>query len=102
MEESNEIANEHGFWDGWSDALENDERYNNAITTKIMLIVTELSEAVEHLRGGKNQDEFTEEIADAIIRIVDLSAQLNLPLVEAIEKKMEKNRSRPYKHGKSF
>jgi NTP pyrophosphatase (non-canonical NTP hydrolase) len=101
INESNKTAVEKGFWDGWIEASKTTEGMNNLITTKIMLAVTELGESVEALRKG-DSDEFTEEIADTFIRLADLVGQLDLPLEKSMIAKMEKNKSRPYRHGKTF
>lgn len=91
-------AVEHGFHD---DAINFGE--------KIALIHSELSEALEGYRHGDPSDEhcpeFTSaevELADAIIRIMDLSGRLCLRLADAILAKAKFNESRPYKHGKKF
>ena len=94
-------ANEaQGFWDGPS----ND---NNA--SKIALMHSELSEALEADRKGIESDdkipEFTgleAELADAVIRILDFSGRHNLRLGEAIQAKLLFNLTRPYKHGKKY
>ena len=39
------------------------------------------------------------ELADAIIRIADMCGAYGLDLEEALTKKMEYNKSRPYRHG---
>jgi NTP pyrophosphatase (non-canonical NTP hydrolase) len=78
------------------------------VPEKLMLIVSELGEAVEaHRKGAKDQhlpqfDGLTAELADAVIRILDLAHHCNLPLADAIEAKHKYNKSRPYKHGKEY
>ena len=47
-------------------------------------------------------DNVVEELADVVIRIADMCGTLGFNLQAAIEKKMLKNESRPYKHGKSY
>lgn len=76
-------------------------------TTKLMLVVTELAEAVEGLRKpvASSLEGFTneeEEIADAIIRLFHYAGQFKLRLGDAVLAKMAKNEGRPYKHGKAF
>ena len=117
VEKSFKNAQEHGFWedyefviDGESVAKEINEveatqsvksMKNNAISTRLMLIVGEVSEAQEGLRHN-DIDNFKEELADVAIRLADLCGGLEIDLEAEIEKKMEKNKNRPYKHGKSF
>lgn len=65
------------------------------------LFVTELSEAYEGFRKSQMSDkipDFTaleEELADAIIRIVDAAGGMNLRLSEALAAKMVYNHARP-------
>jgi len=82
------IAVEKGFWD---------EKRN--MGEALMLIVTELAEAMESYRV-QDEENFREELADTFIRLFDLCAGLNVNIEEEIIKKTEKNKKRPYKHGK--
>jgi len=74
-----------------------------------MLVVTELAEAVEALRKGNPESEkipgfshVEEELADAVIRIMDLCGGRKYRLHEAILAKMKHNADRPMMHGKEF
>ena len=69
------------------------------VLAKLMLIVSELSEAAEAVRFC-NQENFEEEIADALIRILDLTGTMNIDIESAVIKKMMVNEGRPYLHGK--
>lgn len=78
-------------------------------TTKLMLVVTEIAEAVEGLRHGNPKSdkipEFSaveEELADAFIRMADLWHKRGWRVPEAIVAKLAYNASRPHKHGKGF
>ncbi len=82
------IAVEKGFWEG--------ERNRGEA---LMLIVTELAEAMEAYRL-KDEENFREEIADSFIRLLDLCGGLSINIEEEIYKKSLKNKNRPYKHGK--
>jgi len=79
--------------------------------TKLMLIVSELAEALEELRDGHTVQEirfgpdgkpegFTVELADAVIRLADFCGRYQLPLPAALRVKLAYNATRPYKHGK--
>ena len=95
QEEAHRIAVEHGWWDEARSAGE-----------ALMLIVTELAEAMEALRverepSGAIPDfsKVEEELADAVIRILDFAGGHGLDLEGAVEAKMRFNESRPYRHG---
>jgi len=97
-------SKDNGWWDN-SASL--DDHTN--IGMKILLIHAELSEAVEAIRNANPPDKhlsgfnsLTVELADTIIRIMDLAGAYKLDLAEAIVKKMEYNKTRPYRHGKKF
>jgi hypothetical protein len=66
---------------------------------KLMLVVTELSEAAEAVRSG-DMANFSEEIADAYIRLCDIVDATGIDIHAEIDKKMEKNEGRPVKHGR--
>jgi NTP pyrophosphatase (non-canonical NTP hydrolase) len=66
----------------------------------IMLVVTELAEAVEAIRKSDRVN-FREEIADATIRLFDLAAAEGIDLAAEMETKMKFNETRPYRHGKT-
>ena len=82
------IAVEKGFW----------ETERN-IGEALMLIVTELAEAME---AHRHQDDanFREELADAFIRLLDLCGGLKIDIEDEIYQKSIRNKKRPYKHGK--
>ena len=88
-----------GFWEG------GDRNTSEAI----MLMVTELAEAVEFLRKGNGPDDKIQkflgveaELADCIIRIMDLAEARDWRIAEAIVAKMRYNAKRPKLHGKKF
>jgi len=82
------IAKEKGFWD---------EERN--IGEALMLVVTELAEAMEAYRH-QDQENFKEELADTFIRLLDLCGGLSIDIEDEIEKKSHTNKKRPFKHGK--
>lgn len=76
------------------------EEERDAMLGKLMLVVTEVvSEAAEAIRHD-HEHSFEEEIADAIIRLLDISAAMNIIIADAISRKMDINAGRPMKHGK--
>lgn len=93
--EAHRIAVEHGWWETERSAGE-----------ALMLIVTELSEAMEAWRDGSPESgkipgfsQVEEELADAVIRILDFAGGHDLNLEDALSAKMRYNESRPYRHG---
>ncbi len=74
----------------------------------IALIHSEVSELLEALRDGNLPSKHTpqhssaeEESADIIIRVLDLAGANGWSIGEALRDKMEYNKTRPYKHGRS-
>lgn len=99
---SNATAREKGWWDEWGDCKGHPRRMNHLLATKLFLASSELTEAMENLRNNGHPDHLAEELADAMIRIADFAGQMGIDLDEALRIKMEKNKSRPYRHGKAF
>lgn len=94
--ECHTIAKEHGFWedaDSWDPTW---------CLSRCMLITTEVAELAEEFRKiDLHPAAVAEEIVDIIIRVLDFAGGLGLSLDMPFETKMEKNRARPYKHGKT-
>lgn len=77
----------------------------------LMLITTELAEACEAFREGNppcqrdGMDDYThaeEELADAIIRILQMGEEFGFDVPGAVMAKMRFNWTRASKHGKQF
>lgn len=99
------------------------------IATKLMLIVSELSEAMEADRHNRHadietfnkvftndapvifkkacfesliKDTFEDEIADAFLRLMDLCGEYGIDIERHICMKAQYNQLRPTKHGKAY
>lgn len=74
----------------------------------IALVHSELSEALEADRKQLKDDHLPEydgfdvELVDALIRLFDMFGAYNIPLDEILQKKLQYNAARPYKHGKTY
>jgi len=110
IKDAHKNAVKHGFWEEWdqlkdAEFTQEDECWDNEEnkikSNLLMLIVCEAAEANEALRKG-DIDNFKEELADIAIRLADMCGGLEIDLEYEIKKKMEKNKLRPYKHGKAF
>jgi len=88
VREATEIANSKGFHVTW----DNVPKY-------LMLVVTELSEAMEAWRDD-DFEAFKEEVADTLIRIFHICGDLKIDISNSIRVKMSVNKARPYKHGR--
>lgn len=74
------------------------------LTTDLLLIHSEISEATEALREGRlrmsdGKDSVEEELADAVIRILHTAEKNGMDIFKAVEEKHWKNQQRPYRHG---
>lgn len=101
-EQSHALSISKGWWDG---KLGADESF---VPEKLMLIVSEASEALECYRvgdmapavadGGKPEG-FPSELADVLIRVGDLAQRLGIDLERAVREKHEYNATRAHRHG---
>lgn len=88
------------------------KHFPSEIAPKLLLINSEIGEATEALRQMEwetNLSEhvptmtaFEEEIADVVIRVMDLCGWLGIDIERCVADKMAFNRTRPYKHNKTF
>ena len=95
-----EVAREKGFWDG--------EYNHDKIGNKLALVHSEVTEVLEAIRKSQGSEKIVEEIADTIIRLLDVYAAMRNEehvlhsLDEILEKKINKNKERPRLHGNLF
>lgn len=126
QEELNSNFNKYNFTDNLTDYV-----FYQIVSTKLMLIVSELSESLEALRTNKVlarnlgaeplpdfdifsdvvfkdyfqnviKDTFEDELADTAIRLFDLCGWLGIDLEGHIKAKMRYNATRECKHNKAF
>jgi NTP pyrophosphatase (non-canonical NTP hydrolase) len=95
--ELHETAKEKGFWDYQVDFIFS--------AKQIAMIHSEATEVLEALRKNKGEDKVVEELADIIIRVLDLWSGLKeagvvtTSLDEAMASKLVVNKSRERLHG---
>ena len=97
------VAVANGFWEPLKRMTENDDFIFYA--KQLMMIDTEVTETLEAMRKMKGEETIVEEIADIIIRTLDLYAGLyenkavQLSLHDILMRKVEYNKTRGYLHG---
>jgi NTP pyrophosphatase (non-canonical NTP hydrolase) len=84
---------------GWNITTPGDWRETDyKIPAILALIHSEVSEALEAFRKN-DWSNFSEELADIIIRVLDCSGGLGIDIDSAVEEKIEKNKLRGFRHG---
>jgi NTP pyrophosphatase (non-canonical NTP hydrolase) len=93
-------AVEKGFWPEKVDDI--------FITKQLMMIVSEAVEVMEAIRKNKGKQEVADEMADIVIRTLDLyqglvdNGYVDQELQVALNNKTSFNKSRPERHGVKF
>jgi NTP pyrophosphatase (non-canonical NTP hydrolase) len=93
-------AVEKGFWPDRVDDI--------FITKQLMMIVSEAVEVMEAIRKDKGKQEVADEMADIVIRTLDLyqglvdNGYVDQGLQVALNNKTSFNKSRPERHGVKF
>jgi NTP pyrophosphatase (non-canonical NTP hydrolase) len=93
-------AVEKGFWPEKVDDI--------FITKQLMMIVSEAVEVMEAIRKEKGKQEVADEMADIVIRTLDLyqglvdNGYVDQGLQMALNNKTSFNKSRPERHGVKF
>lgn len=96
-----DINEKHGFWN--SGGLDDE-----VVGTKLALIHSEVTEVLEAVRKEQGSQAIVEEFADIVIRVLDLYrgmrelGMVSESLDDVLQLKVEKNKLRPYKHGRRF
>lgn len=95
-----ETAISKGFWEG---PINHDK-----IGNKLALVHSEVTEVLEAIRKNKGSKEVVEEMADIVIRLLDLYSAMYIAgfiehsLEEELNLKMQKNTMRQKLHGNLF
>jgi len=111
QKDAHENALNHGFWS-------NSTMYD--IPDRLMRIVSEASEAMEDYRNAKDMKDLVEvkttlwpskdvgkpagfptELADIIIRVLDVSEWMGIDIIDVVLQKMAYNEKRPALHGRA-
>lgn len=93
------LTREINIKNGW-DVIQPEDYDDNPekMLAKHMLIATENAEAVEEYRDH-DREEYEYELADVIIRVLDLSKGLDIDIARRVTEKLIKNAGRGHKHG---
>ena len=92
QKEIHQVAIDHLFW-----------QHPVNIAEKLCLIHSEVSEAMEADRSKDPKGcDVAEELADAIIRILDLAEYLGFDMEAEVARKHNINETRPIRHGKRY
>lgn len=96
-------VDEWAHFKGWRD------NKDTTVGDRLMLMVTEVAEAMEEHRTGHKPDEIYVlhdkpegipiELADVVIRIADFCGLYGIDLEAALAQKLAFNQNRPYRHG---
>ena len=103
-------ASANGWHDSYLALTDAGEDVTDHLVAKTALIGCEVAEAIEELRDGRRYDEtyrseggkpegYPSELADVIIRALDLAAMLNIDIDAAVAEKLAYNAGRGHKHG---
>jgi NTP pyrophosphatase (non-canonical NTP hydrolase) len=115
--QNHKLALEKGFWEDETIKV-SCHIYDHTIEIestekKLLMVHGEISEAMEELRKdgdckkiyfskGRKPEGFGIELADAMLRIMDLAERRGINLEKCIRLKLKYNKTRPNKHGKRY
>ena len=83
---------------GWNVLTDEDWKLDYKVPAIIALIHSEASESLEAFRRD-DKENFVEEMADIVIRVLDCVGGFTNEFEAAVAKKMERNRERGHRHG---
>lgn len=95
--------------DAWAQIKGWRDKDDVTVGDRLMLMVSELAEALEEFRDGRavslvyekngKPEGIPVELADVVIRIADFCGLYAIDLESALELKLAYNETRPYRHG---
>lgn len=83
---------------GWNVTVLTDWDGPYKVPAILALIHSEVSEALEAFRI-RDRENFAEELADIIIRVLDCAPGFGIDIEQELQKKLDKNRQRGFRHG---
>ncbi|NMP31184.1 nucleotide pyrophosphohydrolase [Thalassotalea sp. M1531] len=84
----NDIAQQHFEWVeemGW---------HNKTPLEALALVASEVGEAINECRGEKPTEHFGEELADIVLRVIDLAHWQGIDIEQVLLAKIDKNKQR--------
>lgn len=102
---SHDNARRKGFWDQYSDSNGRVVAAIESVPSRLALIHSEISEGLEAWRKNLMDDKLPDvdgldaELADTVIRIMDLAEAMGYNLAQTVLAKMQYNLGRPKMHG---
>lgn len=107
-----EDAVEHGLWEKTDNAVQRIKDYqrlemynlrcvpdqDEVLRKKAVNVIQ--TEIIELEYSSDNKEAYTDELADVIIASLSVAGKLGIDIDEAVRRKMEINKARPWKHGK--
>jgi NTP pyrophosphatase (non-canonical NTP hydrolase) len=90
-----DIAHATAVEKGWHEAGADLSR----LPELLVMVHAEVSEAVEAYRRGKGLEDIQVELADVIIRVLDIAGLYGVDIGRAVRNKMAYNELRPHRHG---
>lgn len=91
--ECHEIARSKGFYERAGEG-------ESFLSEKLLLVVSEITEAQDAIRDGDELGEALE-IADALIRLLDYAEFRGIDIDAVVRRKIDFNKTRPYMHGRA-
>ncbi len=68
--------------------------HNKTILEALALVASEVGEAINECRGDKPTEDFAEELADIVLRVLDIAHWQGIDMEKELQAKMLKNEQR--------